>query len=485
MTSRREFLACGAAAAGAAALGATATPPRPVFSLRGYYITFMRMPTYGLAQWKDAIDCFADDGANFLQVWMAGAFRSKKYPVTWRYNEAHENVRADFVRELIDYAHGKGVRVVLGFTPFGYDGVNQYPLEHPHLRATGHSGKPVEKFGIHCWGYNLCPSRPESRRFMLEYVREMAFDFYPNADGLLIESSDYGVCHCGQCRGKFFEHEFEFVRTISDEVWARKPQATVIVYPHYFSGGEVPGLGVKGAARELDPRWTLYFTPHSAHLDAGLIRRAKGSLWWDDSPALHGPEAVQRGARRAKEIGATGYVPSLEAFSFVATHPEEGEQYVVGRRQAPLGMTWLAADRMPYGELSARVNRIAYREFTRNPDLPFDEFKRRLGNKVFGADGAAAVDDLLELQRVLAVERTWRQASPVADPRRVRARAERGALKPEDARAYRDAVGRLRGIASRHSGAGQPNRRELHRIAAWLVARWDAADNARLLDVRS
>jgi hypothetical protein len=65
----------------------------------------------------------------------------------------------------------------------------------------------------------------------------------------------------------------------------------------------------------------------------------------------------------------------------------------------------------------------------------------------------------------------------------VRARAERGALKPEDARAYRDAVERLRQIASRHSIAAHPNRKELHRIAAWLVAQWAAGDNARLLDL--
>src|SRR3954467_8410488 len=97
----------------------------------------------------------------------------------------------EFVRDLIDHAHPRGVKVLLGFTPFGYDGVNQYPLEHPELKAVGKDGKPVAPFGIGCWGYNLCPSRPESQRFMLEYARELAFDFYPDADGLLIESSDY------------------------------------------------------------------------------------------------------------------------------------------------------------------------------------------------------------------------------------------------------------------------------------------------------
>ena len=70
---------------------------------------------------------------------------------------------------------------------------------------------------------------------MLDYAREMAFDFYPNADGLLIESSDYAICHCKDCGGQFFEKEFRFVNAISEKVWARKPEATVVVFPHYFS----------------------------------------------------------------------------------------------------------------------------------------------------------------------------------------------------------------------------------------------------------
>ena len=106
------------------------------FAQRGYYITFMRMPTYDLADWKRIVDGIHDDGGNTLLLWVAGAFRSKKYPITWRYNAEHENVRKDFVRDLIDHAHARGIKVLLGFTPFGYDGVNQYPLEHPELRRS-------------------------------------------------------------------------------------------------------------------------------------------------------------------------------------------------------------------------------------------------------------------------------------------------------------------------------------------------------------
>ena len=75
----------------------------------------------------------------------------------------------------------------------------------------------------------------------------------------------------------------------------------------------------------------------------------------------------------------TGYVPSLEAYSFVATEAEEGQAWLKGRRQVPLGFGWLKTDESPYDELPMRVNRIAYREFSRNPDLTFERFKEKLG----------------------------------------------------------------------------------------------------------
>jgi hypothetical protein len=64
------------------------------FALRGYYLTMMRMPVMGLPEWKEAVDCFAEDGANVVILWTAGGFRSRKFPVTWQHNEEHANVRA-------------------------------------------------------------------------------------------------------------------------------------------------------------------------------------------------------------------------------------------------------------------------------------------------------------------------------------------------------------------------------------------------------
>src|SRR5688500_3308287 len=112
-------------------LAAFTCSAEPAFELRGYYITFMRTPTLDLGAWKQTIDCLRADGGNTLLLWMGGAFASKKFPVTWKYNQDHLNVQKNFAGKLIDYAHEQKVKVLLAFTPFAYDGVNQYPLEHP------------------------------------------------------------------------------------------------------------------------------------------------------------------------------------------------------------------------------------------------------------------------------------------------------------------------------------------------------------------
>src|SRR3954452_15997431 len=77
---------------------------------RGYYLTLTRTPTFGLDAWKKTVDAVRADGGNLVILWTAGGFRSKKFPATWGHNKDHENVKADFARELIDYAHGRGVQ---------------------------------------------------------------------------------------------------------------------------------------------------------------------------------------------------------------------------------------------------------------------------------------------------------------------------------------------------------------------------------------
>jgi hypothetical protein len=174
-------------------------------------------------------------------------------------------------------------------------------------------------------------------------------------------------------------------------------------------------------------------------------------------------------------------VPSFEAFSYVPTEPEDGQKYLVGRRQLPLGFGWLAAGQPPYEELPARVNRVAYREYARDPDLADAAFRAALGKDLFGAGATAeAVDDALAVQRLLVGGRTWWQAAPVASPDRVRALQSAGQLTPDRRAEYGRALGRLREIEHRYRDRGAPFA-GLHRPAKWVVDLW-AGEVGRLLD---
>ena len=50
-----------------------------------------------------------------------------------------------------------------------------------------------------------------------------------------------------------------FVWDLSNEVWAPKPAATAVVYPHYFSSAKLRFAFAEATAikQPFDPRWTL------------------------------------------------------------------------------------------------------------------------------------------------------------------------------------------------------------------------------------
>ncbi len=482
--NRRTFLSTGAAGLLSPALGLGAESA-PVFRERGYYLCFMRMPTFGLSVWQEILDGVAADGGNTVLLWMGGAFRSKKYPVTWQWAKDHENVKHDFGRDLIAHAHRRRIRVLLGFTPFGYDGVNQVPIERPELKAVGADGKPVAEFGIGCWGWNLCPAKSESQRFMREYVREMAFDFYPEADGLFIESSDYAVCHCAECGPRFFDHEFAFVRAISDEIWARRADATVVVYPHYFSGAKLRfSFSEATAAKQpFDPRWTLFFTPHSAALEPDLIARARGAWWWNEAPSRFDIANIRAGAVKARAAKCSGYLPSLECYSYVVRKPEFGEPWLVGKRQIPFGFGWLNSGENPYRELPVRATRLAYQELAANPDLTDTELRARLGRGMFGADWRPEqVEDLFELFRIFNTDRDWSVPGALTTPGLVQHRLEHGRLDATKRAALREQLDRVRNMAARYRGASAEGAQQLQRIAQWLADQWSAESTRTLND---
>ena len=136
-------------------------------------------------------------------------------------------------------------------------------------------------------------------------------------------------------------------------------------------------------------------------------------------------------------------------------------------------MDTLGEGRMPYGALLARVQRMAFREFSRDPDLDFAEFERRLGKQIFGDENkSAGVKDLLELQRIFTFESDWYWSSPLTDPDFFAIRANRLKWPEQKLTDYRNSLERLKEIASRYEKSGNSGEREMARVAGHVVTRW-------------
>lgn len=135
---------------------------------------------------------------------------------------------------------------------------------------------------------------------------------------------------------------------------------------------------------------------------------------------------------------------------------------------------------MPYNELLVRINRIAYRDYARIPDLSDEAFRATVGKELFGENASAeAVDGTLALQEAFATDRTWMQAAPIASPERVRAIRASGQLTPKKRAAYLNQLEKIRRIEERYRDKGAPFAK-MHRIAKWVTDLW-SGQNAALL----
>jgi len=245
------------------------------------------------------------------------------------------------------------------------------------------------------------------------------------------------------------------------------------VYPHYFTGQKVPGLDAIAARQEFDPRWGLAFSPHSSHFNADLIRKARESFYWSDAPILGTPGRIAEAARVARKNGVSGFVPSMEAFSYVTQHPEGGEPGQVGIRRKAFARDTLADGRMPYRALLARTQRFAFREFSHDPALDLAQFQRDLGKYIFGdAASSGATADLLELQRIFTFESDWYWPSPLLDPEFFLARAKRLNWDLRKRAEYRQNFDTLKTLARKYHSSTNSQEREMSRLSEEVVTRW-------------
>ncbi len=420
------------------------------FSIRGYYVIPSRNQFWGLDEWCRYVDCSYEDGCNFLILWIAGSFRSRLYPETWQYNRLHRNIEQNFYPELIDYAHKKGIRAVLGFTPYAYDGVASFAAAHLDFAGRNADGSVHKTRGIHDVGMWLCPNYPESREFMLNYVREMFFEFHPNADGLFIESSDYGHCQCPYCVDRYVEREWQFVKQISEEVWSTKADATVIIYPIYYQQG----------VATPDEHYTLFFTPHSAHITPEVLETRCRKIYWEGL-SFEKLDVAARGAKIAHDYGLDGYVVAMEVFGY--TQDWNGRLVTY----EPFDVPWTAAD-FPMEDLVPRVLRFSYKFYSHNPNATEQEFRGAVAAYFFEDSDIEAADDLLYLCSVLQESfQHFGRRSALAHPEDFDYQYS-GEKRSQVLATYTEALSRLQKISQRHAS------HELGQVAQWIVDRWHA-----------
>ena len=465
--TRRCFLGSFATAPGLAA-----TEP---FKIRGYYTIFSRNQEFGLDQWRRVMDAFAEDRVNLLLLWIGGAFRSRKFPITWQYNQRHPNVRQDFARALIDHAHTRGIRVLLGLTPFAYDGVNQYPIEHPKLKATGQDGRPVPLKGIHSWGYNLCPSRSESMRFMLDYTRELCFDFYPNADGLFLESSDYAVCHCDKCGDHYYDREYAFVTRIAEEVWRANKNANVMIYPQYFSKVRFADLKVASRTGGVDPRFSLFFARPEL-VDRDLISKVRSAVYWDEL-VRHDVPTIRESCRQSVRYGVSGYVPSLEINANFIEHPEWFSYQKVGETIRALDCRWCLPEENPIDDPMTFVTRFAFREFSLDPELSLDGFRARLATRLRLPDESYAAL-LIELHSVVQKDRQFASIGLIAYPEKLKQRVAAGKAPADQYRKILERLTEMRATLAKAPPNDTLTR--TRRAVDWILSQWDSSSRSWL-----
>ncbi len=175
-------------------------------------------------------------------------------------------------------------------------------------------------------------------------------------------------------------------------------------------------------------------------------------------------------------------MPSFEAFSYVASEPEGGEPWVVGKRMRPFGLDATEVGKMPYAALLPRIQRLAFREFSRDAQLGLDEFKTRLGQHMFGTRTTTnAVNDLLELQRISNFDRDWYWPSPLLDPEFFEQRAKRLQWSTDKLAEHSRNLKRLAEIAKRYENADDPVKLEMGSYAKSVVDRWGDRTPSKLM----
>jgi len=312
-------------------------------------------------------------------------------------------------------------------------------------------------------------------RFMLDYTRELCFDFYPNADGLFLESSDYAVCHCAKCGDHYYDHEYSFVARIAEEVWSANKSSDVMIYPQYFSTVRFSGFKVRSRVGAVDPRFSLFFARPEL-VDRDLIGKVRSAVYWDEL-VRHDVPTIRQSCRQSVQYGVSGYVPSLEINAILIEHPEWFSYQKVGETIRSLDCRWCLPEENPIDDPLTFVTRFAYREFTLNPELSLDGFRTRLASRL-RVPGESYAALLVDLHSAVQKDRQFASIGLIAYPEKLLQRIAEGTAQSGEYRKILERLTEMRAILAKAPPSGTLAR--TRRAVEWILAQWNASFRSSL-----
>lgn len=238
--------------------------------------------------WRGFVDWMVSHKINVLNTWIFGldfgiAYDSKRFPdLVDRY---HPNVKHEFMTQLIDYAHSRGIRVftMIDFPDNCTAVVKRYPElagknVNPHDIPDGPKWEEYQKLGegvLKDTGFQqlqslelkcswVCGSEPKTMEFWRSYIEDL-LDHYPKLDGIGGEfaEDDYLLCNCPLCRGNHFAIFEKYFAAMVDVGRRYNPNMAFWVYDSW---------GTRDIVQHQD-RYPNFIDIDWSGLMAGLSRR--------------------------------------------------------------------------------------------------------------------------------------------------------------------------------------------------------------------
>ena len=168
-------------------------------------------------RWKDYVDFAADWKCAGVVIWGLDGWKET--------TDAKAKSGGAFCRELVRYAHRRGVQVIHGFGLNGYNEGKHICQRLPAARAVIPERLKDTPKGKASVGNIFCPSNPDALRTLREMLLRAADT---GIDGFNFETADvdYITCHCAACERRFesaseTEHENKPPRwSIEQANWA-------------------------------------------------------------------------------------------------------------------------------------------------------------------------------------------------------------------------------------------------------------------------